>query len=133
MLERVARTLPPGRLPSTVPASAFLRAAERYELERDRSELFIIAAGVDDRDSGFGRQCVFWLVCPARWGSAERVLTLGLNPYRTRQVAEIREALRRFDQVGPVRLCHRRSSSGMAWALVAAAEADAQLELPSHD
>ena len=128
------RTLPPERLPSSIPASAFLRAAERYELERDKAELHIVAAVVDDRDSGYGRQATYWLVCPNRWGDAERVLTLSLNPYRARQVAEIRDALRHVGQVGPVRLCHRRSSSGMnAWALVSVGEADAQLELPGSE
>lgn len=126
----MGRTLPPERLPSTIPPAAFLRASERHEVERDRAELYITAATVDDRDSGYGRQCVYWLSCPNRWGTAERVLTLGWNGYRARHVAEIREALHRVDRVGPVRLCRRRSSSGLAaWALVAPAEADAQLEL----
>jgi hypothetical protein len=130
----VPRTLPPERLPTSIPAAAFLRSAERYELERDQAELYIVEAVVDDRDSGFGRQCTYWLTCPSRWGNAERVLTLAANAYRVRQVAEIREALRRVKQIGPLRLSHRRSSSGhAAWALVSVTEADAQLELPGSE
>lgn len=125
------RTLPPDRLPTSIPSASFLRASDRRELEQNKDELYITAVAIDERDTGYGRQAIFWVACPPRWGSAERVLTLALNPYRARQVAEIREALRRVDRIGPFRLCHRLSSSGQrAWAIVAPSEADAQLDLP---
>jgi hypothetical protein len=125
-----ARVTPPGRLPSSVASEAFLRAADRQELERDRVELYVLAAVVDELgpEAGYGPQAVYWLRGP--WGARERVLSLGLNGFRRRQVASLRDALRRSERVGPFRLARQTAESGRrAWALVPAGAEDEQLPL----
>jgi hypothetical protein len=125
------RVTPPDRLPVSVPSEAFLRAVDREELERDRVELYVVAAVVDELgpEAGFGPQAVYWLRGP--WGAGERVLSLTLNGFRRRQVAGLRDALRRSDSVGPFRLARRRTaeSGRSAWALVPAGAEDEQLPL----
>ena len=108
------RVTPPERLPVSVPSEAFLRAADREELERDRAELYVVAAALDELgpEAGFGPQAVFWLRGP--WGAGERVLSLSLNGYRRRQIAGLRDALRRSDAVGPFLLTRRTAESGHA-------------------
>jgi hypothetical protein len=126
-----SRITPPSRLPVSVPSEAYLRAADREALERERVELYVIAAAIDELgpETGYGPQAVYWLRGP--WGAGERVLSLGLNGYRRRQVASLRDALRRSDRVGPFRLERHAAESGRrAWALVdAAAAGDEQLPL----
>lgn len=125
-----ARVTPPGRLPASVPSEAYLRAADREQLERDQVELFVVAAAVDEigREDGYGPQAVYWLRGP--WGAGERVLSLALNGYRRRQVAGLRDAFRRSDRVGPFRLARRAGESGRrAWSLVDAAAGGEQLPL----
>jgi hypothetical protein len=120
-----ARVTPPGRLPVSVPAEAYLRAADREALERDRAELFVVAAAFDELgpEGGYGPQAVYWLRGP--WGAGERVLSLAVNGYRRRQVANLRDALRRSERVGPFRLARRIAESGRsAWALVPAGEGE---------
>ena len=58
----------------------------------------MVAAAVDELgpEAGFGPQAVFWLRGP--WGTGERVLSLSVNGYRRRQVASLRDALRRSDR-----------------------------------
>lgn len=121
------RVTPPERLPVSVPSEAFLRAADRERLERDRAELYVVAAVVDELgpEAGFGPQAVFWLRGP--WGAGERVLSL--NGFRRRQVANLRDALRRSDRVGPFLLTRRTAESGRAaWVLVSAEASAEQLE-----
>jgi hypothetical protein len=124
------RTTPPGRLAVSVPSEAYLRAADREQLELDRAELYIHAAAVDEvgPEAGFGLQAVFWLRGP--WGTSERVLALSLNGYRRRQVANVRDALRRSARVGPFLLTRRTAESGHAvWTLIPAPDAAEQLAL----
>lgn len=124
------RITPPGRLPVSVPAEAFLRAADREALELERAELFVVAAAIDELgpEAGFGPQAVYWLRGP--WGAGERVLSLALNGYRRRQVANLRDALRRTDRVGPFLLARRTAESGRsAWSLIPAGDAGEQLPL----
>lgn len=124
------RITPPGRLPVSVASESYLRAADREQLQRDKAELFIVSAAVDEigSEGGFGPQAVFWLRGP--WGAGERVLSLALNGYRRRQVASLRDALRRSDAVGPYLLSRRSTETGhAAWTLTPAADAAAQLEL----
>jgi hypothetical protein len=120
-----SRVTPPGRLPASVPAEAFLRAADREELERDRAELYVVAAVVDELgpEAGYGPQAVYWLRGP--WRAGERVLSLSLNGYRRRQIGNLRDALRRSDRVGPFRLARLTAESGRrAWTLVPADQAE---------
>lgn len=128
------RVTPPERLPVSVPSEAFLRAADREALERDRAELYVVAAAVDELgpEAGYGPQAVYWLRGP--WGAGERVLSLSLNGYRRRQVAGVRDALRRSDRVGPFLLARRTSESGRtAWALVPAETSGEQLAIGDPD
>jgi hypothetical protein len=124
------RVTPPQRLPVSVPSEAYLRAADREQLELDRAELYVVAAALDELgpESGYGPQAVFWLRGP--WGTGERVLSLALNGYRRRQVASVRDALRRSDAVGPFLLTRRPTETGhVAWTLIPAADAGEQLPL----
>jgi hypothetical protein len=124
------RVTPPERLPVSVPSDAYLRAADREQLELDRAEFYVVAAAVDELgpEAGFGPQAVFWIRGP--WGTGERVLALALNGYRRRQVASVRDALRRSDAVGPFLLTRRTAESGhAAWTLAPAATAGEQLAL----
>jgi hypothetical protein len=125
-----ARVTPPGRLPASVPSEAYLRAADREELEREQAELYVVAAAIDELgpESGYGPQAVYWLRGP--WAGAERVLSLAVNGYRRRQVAGLRDALRRSDRVGPFRLARRRTESGRsAWSLIPGDAGGEQLSL----
>jgi hypothetical protein len=120
------RVTRPRRLPVSVPSVAYLRAADREVLERDRAELFVVAAAIDELgpEAGYGPQAVYWLRGP--WGSGERVLSLTVNGYRRRQVGNLRDALRRSDRVGPFRLERRPTETGhTAWTLV---DAEAEYE-----
>jgi hypothetical protein len=113
------RITPPQRLPVSVPSEAYLRASDREQLALARSELYVVAAALDELgpEAGYGPQAVFWLRGP--WGTAERVLSLALNGYRRRQVAAVRDALRRSDAVGPFLLARRATESGhAAWTLI---------------
>lgn len=123
------RITSPGRLPSSVSAAAFLNAADRARLRDDRAELFVVAAVVDEvGHDGYGPQSIVWLRGP--WRDDERVLSLNATPFRRRQVAGLRDALRRSDAVGPFVLTMRRTEAGHeAWALVAADDDGAQLAL----
>jgi hypothetical protein len=124
------RVTPPGRLPVSVPSEAYLRAADREALELERAELFVVAATIDELgpDAGYGPQAVYWLRGP--WGAGERVLSLSVNGYRRRQVANLRDALRRSDRVGPFRLARRTAESGRsAWSLMPAGDDGEQLAL----
>ena len=60
------RVTPPERLPASVRSEAFLRAADREQLELDRAELFVVAAAIDELgpEAGFGPQAVYWLRGP---------------------------------------------------------------------
>jgi hypothetical protein len=123
------RVTPPGRLPVSVPSEAYLRAADREELERERAELYVVAAAIDELgpEAGYGPQAVYWLHGP--WG-AERVLSLSLNGYRRRQVASLRDVLRRSERVGPFVLARRSTDTGRtAWTLVDAHASGEQLLL----
>lgn len=124
---------PPERLPSSVPAAAFLRAEDRRALERDRAELFVVHVDVTDRADAYGHRVLYWLLSPAWPAGVERVLDLTATVVRRQQVEELRLALRRARRIGPYRLTQRRSGSRTVWALVAPAEADAQLELDVGD
>jgi hypothetical protein len=124
------RITPPGRLPVSVPSEAYLRAADREALERERAELFVVDAAIDELgpEAGYGPQAVYWLRGP--WRTGERVLSLAANGYRRRQVANLRDALRRSDRVGPFRLERHTAESGRrAWTLVDAGEGGDQLAL----
>lgn len=123
------RVVPPGRLPSSVASSSFLRAADREELEAARTELYVVAADID-REGVYGEQVLYWLRGGPSWGQAERVLALEATDIRRRQVAELQAKLRGGAVVGPFVLAHRPTSSGrQAWALVDARELGEQLEL----
>ena len=124
------RITPPARLPVSVPSDAYLRAADRELLEHERAEVFVVAAAVDEvgSDAVYGAQAVYWLRGP--WGGRERVLSLSVNGYRRRQIANLRDALRRADRVGPFLLARRTGESGRsAWALVPVDEGGEQLAL----
>jgi hypothetical protein len=58
------------------------------------------------------------------------VLSLSLNGFRRRQVASVRDALRRSDAVGPFLITRRPTETGhVAWTLIPAADASKQLAL----
>lgn len=123
------RVTSPERLPVAIHSSVYLRAADREQLELERSELFVVAAAVDEvgPEAGYGPQSVLWVRGP--WGDGERVLALRLNGFRRRQVAALRDALRRADEVGPFVLVRRPTGTGhAAWALSPAADAQLSLE-----
>ena len=127
------RVTPPARLPVSVPSDDFLRAADRVELERERLELFVVAAAVDEvgSDAVYGAQAVYWLRGP--WGDRERVLSLSLNGFRRRQIANLSAALRRADRVGPFLLARRPTAGGHAvWSLVTVDEGGEQLALDAE-
>ena len=127
------RVTPPERLPASVPSEAFLRASDREQIERNRDELYVVAVALDEigSEAGYGPQACYWLRGP--W-AGERVLSLGLNGYRRRQVAGLRDALRRSSRVGPFRLSRQTAESGRrAWSLVPAGDNAEQLELDPGD
>jgi hypothetical protein len=123
----------PERLPTTIPASAFLRAGDRRALEGDRTELYVVHVDIAERDDSYGHRCLYWMSSPGWPAGTERVLDLAATVVRRRQLDELRLALRRAGQVGPFRLIQRRIGGRPVWALVAPTEADAQLELGSGD
>jgi hypothetical protein len=126
------RATSPTRLPSGIPGQAFLRSEERRRLERERTDLYVVHALLDESGGRFqNARALYWLVADEWPAGLERVLDLSAeSPYRRRQVEELRGALRHGAKVGPLRLCTRKTRTGQrSWTLLSVAEAEAQLEL----